>query len=55
MDDDWQFPAPRDDPEARKAKPGQESSGCPRIVPDGNFVEGEMPDEDSALTPPPSP
>lgn len=55
MNDDWELPAPREDPEARKATPGQEGSGCPRLVPDGNFVEGEIPDEGSARDAPPSP
>lgn len=46
MDDDWEFPAPREDPEARKATPGQDSGGCPHIVPDHNFVEGEMAEDE---------
>ncbi|MEA3009250.1 MAG: hypothetical protein QOJ91_942 [Sphingomonadales bacterium] len=54
MDDDWEFPAPREDPEARKVAPGGRSGGCPHIVPDGNFVEGDM-DEDTGDGPPPSP
>ena len=57
MDDDWEFPAPVEDPEARKVKPGQEGSGgCPRIVPDGNFVEGDIEEEEGfAQDAPPSP
>jgi hypothetical protein len=42
MDDEWQFPAPREDPEARKVTPGQEGGGAARIIPDGNFVEGDF-------------
>jgi len=45
MNDDWEFPAPREDPETRKATPGHDGGGCPRLVPDGNFVEGEMRDD----------
>jgi hypothetical protein len=36
-DDEWQFPAPREDPEARGFKIG---GGAPRLVPDENIVEG---------------
>ena len=46
MDDEWEFPAPREDPEARKATPGQGGGGCPHIVPDRNFVEGDMEEEE---------
>jgi hypothetical protein len=52
MDDDWGFPAPKEDPEARKVAPG--GGGCPHIVPDGNFVEGDR-DEDTRDGPSPSP
>jgi hypothetical protein len=38
MDDEWEFPAPMDDPEARGAKRG----AAPRLVPDENIVEGEI-------------
>ena len=51
MDDDWEFPAPREDPEARKATPGREGGGCPHIVPDGNFVEGDVDEEDGRQEP----
>jgi hypothetical protein len=39
-DDEWQFPAPLEDPEARKS--GEKGGGFPRIVPDSNFVEGDV-------------
>jgi hypothetical protein len=42
MNDDWEFPAPKEDPEARKAK--SEGGGCPRLIPDRDFVEGDVDD-----------
>jgi hypothetical protein len=37
-DDDWQFPAPLEDPESRGAKKG----GAPKLIPDENIVEGDI-------------
>jgi len=54
-DDEWQFPAPREDPEGRKAEPAREGGGCPRLVPDSNFVEGDVDgegDSDAGSSPP---
>jgi hypothetical protein len=36
-DDEWQFPAPLEDPETRGAKRGD----APRLIPDENIVEGQ--------------
>lgn len=44
MSEEWQLPVPREDPEARKESAVSDGGGCPRIVPDGNFIEGEMED-----------
>ncbi|HEX8512828.1 MAG TPA: hypothetical protein VF688_06955 [Allosphingosinicella sp.] len=45
-DDEWQFPAPMEDPEARGAKRG----GAPRLIPDENIVEGQT-EEDTRKGP----
>ncbi|MGZ8286234.1 MAG: hypothetical protein ACXW27_12310 [Allosphingosinicella sp.] len=45
MSDEWRLPAPAEDPEAGKATFFPDVDGCPRLVPDGNFVEGEITDE----------
>jgi hypothetical protein len=37
-DDEWQFPAPMEDPEVRGAKRG----AAPKLVPDENIVEGDV-------------
>jgi hypothetical protein len=44
MSDEWQLPAPKEDPEARTSSLG-DGAGCPVIVPDGNFVEGDIIDD----------
>lgn len=41
MDDDWELPVPKDDPEARKAPVAGGGGGCP-MTPGMNFVEGAM-------------
>lgn len=46
MEDDWAVPAPKEDPEARPAAAVSDGSGCPRLVPDGNFVEGQMAEDE---------
>lgn len=51
MSDEWQLPVPREDPEARKETVLPEGGGCPRLVPDGNFVEGQMDDGDDREPP----
>ena len=43
MDDDWDFPAPKEDPEVRGSKLGK--AGSAKLVPDGNFVEGDIEEE----------
>lgn len=58
MSEEWQLPVPKEDPEARKEPVVPDGGGCPRLVPDGNFVEGEIKDEgreDSPSDPSPSP
>jgi hypothetical protein len=41
-DDEWQLPAPREDPETRGFRlPGVDKDEA-GLVPDSNFVEGEM-------------
>ncbi len=46
MGDDWEFPAPREDPETRKAKLVRDDEGGARLVPGDNIVEGEMEEDD---------
>jgi ferredoxin len=41
-DDDWEFPAPREDPEIYKVRSAGDDGGAAKLVPDGNFVEGEI-------------
>ncbi|HEX8309362.1 MAG TPA: hypothetical protein VF645_13180 [Allosphingosinicella sp.] len=41
-DDEWQFPAPMEDPESRGAKRSADGKSGTRLVPDGNFVEGDI-------------
>ena len=53
-DREWQVPAPKEDPEARKAPPDRDGGGDPRLVPDANIVEGEM-QEDKSKDPPACP
>lgn len=43
-DDEWQFPAPLEDPESRKGGLGRGADVAPRLVPRDNIVEGEMED-----------
>ncbi|HEX8381222.1 MAG TPA: hypothetical protein VF619_11825 [Allosphingosinicella sp.] len=50
-DQEWRVPAPKDDPEARKALPAREAGVGPRLVPDANIVEGEMEEEDGKGAP----
>jgi hypothetical protein len=40
MNDDWDFPAPKEDPEARGSKLGKDRAAT--LVPDGDFVEGQI-------------
>jgi hypothetical protein len=50
MDDEWQLPVPKEDPEARKtpaAGGGGGGGGCP-MTPGVNFVEGGMAGHDGA-------
>lgn len=51
MSDEWQLPVPKEDPEARKESVDRDGGGCPRIVPDGNFVEGEIKEGDDRVPP----
>ncbi|MEO7826473.1 MAG: hypothetical protein ABIR60_04965 [Allosphingosinicella sp.] len=46
MNDDWEFPAPQNDPEARGPAPAGGGQSCPRIVPDVNFVEGDIEEDE---------
>ena len=41
-DDEWQLPAPLEDPEIRGFKPATDAKGEARLVPDRNFAEGEI-------------
>ena len=50
-DDEWQVPAPRDDPEIYKAGLVRDGDGRARLVPKENIVEGEM-EEDGRKEPP---
>jgi hypothetical protein len=43
-DDEWQFPAPLEDPESRGARLVRDKDGA-RLVPNDDIVEGER-DED---------
>lgn len=50
MDDDWELPVPREDPEVYKAGLARGDDGRPRLVPGGDFVEGEI-EEDGRKAP----
>ena len=50
MDDDWELPVPREDPEVYKAGLVRDGEGRPRLVPGGDIVEGEM-EEDGRKSP----
>jgi hypothetical protein len=41
-EDEWQCPAPMEDPEIRGFKPARDAKGETRLVPDHNIVEGEI-------------
>ncbi|HEX8483706.1 MAG TPA: hypothetical protein VF650_17535 [Allosphingosinicella sp.] len=40
-EEEWRLPAPREDPEARKARLVRDGEGGARLVPGGDIVEGE--------------
>ena len=42
MDDDWELPVPREDPEVYKAGLARDGEGRPRLVPGDNVVEGDF-------------
>ena len=42
MDDDWELPVPREDPEIYKAGLVRDGDGRARLVPGDNIVEGEL-------------
>ncbi len=44
-EDEWEFPAPREDPEIYKARLVRDGEGGARLVPRDNIVEGEMEDD----------
>lgn len=52
-DDEWEFPAPREDPEIYKARLVKDEKGA-RLVPGDNIVEGQM-DEDGGKAGPKCP
>jgi hypothetical protein len=54
MSDDWQVPAPEQDPEVYKPRPVGDGKGGPRLVPDHNIVEGEL-EQDGRKNPPSCP
>ena len=53
-DDEWQFPAPREDPESRGTRLVRDDKGGAKLVPDHNIVEGEV-EEDGAKDAPSCP
>ncbi|HEU0099837.1 MAG TPA: hypothetical protein VFQ67_13825 [Allosphingosinicella sp.] len=44
-EDEWELPAPREDPEIYKAGLVRDGDGRARLVPEENVVEGEPSDE----------
>jgi hypothetical protein len=42
MDDEWDIPAPLEDPEVRGTRLVRNAEGEARLVPTGNVVEGEF-------------
>jgi len=54
MNDDWQLPAPREDPEIYKAGLIRDGQGGARRVAKDNIVEGEL-EEDGRKDPPSCP
>ena len=49
-DDEWEFPAPREDPEIYKARLVKDEKGA-RLVPGDNIVEGQMEEDGGKAAP----
>ena len=45
MDDEWELPVPREDPEIYKAGLVRDDDGRARLVPSDDIVEGERDEE----------
>lgn len=47
-EDEWEIPAPIEDPEVRGTRLVRNAEGEARLVPTGNVVEGELDEEAAA-------